>query len=361
MSRRSSRRLRAGVLLAAGAIGVSACAGHSDRRLTDEPRFFAVGSGGRGLRALARPPGYGPGASPDGRWTAVTATTPESSTLAVEHPDGSGRRVLLRGRSPIPPAFAWAPDGRRLAVLAFDESALVARLQIVAIRGGPPRTLDVFAEDSPEGVPSYSPDGRLIAYARRFATRSTAASTLDSSPLDIAVIGPDGRRRSRLTHGRRDSREPQFAPDDNRILYAGDTGDAVFRLAVTDPRSRRASPPLAPALIIAQAAWSPDGRSVAFSGVTLRGDRRTHLYVLDVATRAVRRLAGSASQAPPAWSPDGRLIAYATEQDSIAVRAAADGPARSIARLPGGDLSDVTWSPDGTHITFSAQRHHRET
>jgi Tol biopolymer transport system component len=56
-------------------------------------------------------------------------------------------------------------------------------------------------------------------------------------------------------------------------------------------------------------AWSPDGRSVAFVGVTLRGSR---IEVVRLgAGRYPKRITGPALQvADPDWSPDGQRIVF---------------------------------------------------
>jgi Tol biopolymer transport system component len=57
--------------------------------------------------------------------------------------------------------------------------------------------------------------------------------------------------------------------------------------------------------------WSPDGRTIAFSGVK---DGLTDLYVYDLQTDRLTQLTDDRyAQLQPAWSPDGRSIAFATD------------------------------------------------
>jgi WD40 repeat protein len=60
--------------------------------------------------------------------------------------------------------------------------------------------------------------------------------------------------------------------------------------------------------------WSPDGKQIAFSGLS---QGLTDLYVYDLAAGKVRRLTDDPfADIQPAWSPDGRRIAFATDRFS---------------------------------------------
>jgi Tol biopolymer transport system component len=64
-----------------------------------------------------------------------------------------------------------------------------------------------------------------------------------------------------------------------------------------------------------QAAFSPDGRQIAF--VSTRAAGFANLWVLDLATRKARALTtGRGGDFRPAWSPDGRWIAFSSDRDS---------------------------------------------
>ena len=65
---------------------------------------------------------------------------------------------------------------------------------------------------------------------------------------------------------------------------------------------------------IFQPAWSPDGRSIAFSAQV---DGFTDLFVYDLASGQTRRLTNDAvADLEPAWSPDGRQLLFVTERFS---------------------------------------------
>jgi Tol biopolymer transport system component len=109
-------------------------------------------------------------------------------------------------------------------------------------------------------------------------------------------------------------------------------------------------------------AWSPDGTTIAYSGMNLRGGR--DIYLVDVASGSIEKLTSSplAGEAKPTWSPDGRSIAFergtprrgccgSRTTGSIVVMNLRDGQTSVIVRMR--DAAAPAWSPDGRWIAFS--------
>lgn len=119
-----------------------------------------------------------------------------------------------------------------------------------------------------------------------------------------------------------------------------------------------------------EAAWSPDGRQIAF-----QSDRQGSLglYALDVATKAVRPLVeGPGHAAFPAWSPDGQWIVYSYAHfTKTALEGQENGHNLFLVPAKGGTPRRLTqgrchdYSPvflrDGKTIWFSSDRGGKET
>ena len=126
---------------------------------------------------------------------------------------------------------------------------------------------------------------------------------------------------------------------------------------------------------VSEYAWAPDGRRIAYAavpagGAETEGSEGLQIHVLDVDTRAARRLTdlpGSihvdafGAGGSFAWSPDGARLAFAVQPDrsvEAAYRAdlwlvdVATGEVIPIVERPGLDIRPA-WSPEGDRIAFT--------
>jgi WD40 repeat protein len=112
--------------------------------------------------------------------------------------------------------------------------------------------------------------------------------------------------------------------------------------------------------------WSPDGRSICFTGMS-RG--LTDLFIVDVESGAVRQLTKDPyADLQPAWSPDGRRIAFATDRFTSDLSVLAMGTYRlafidpssgAITQAPAftnGKNLNPQWGADSQTLYFIADR-----
>jgi Tol biopolymer transport system component len=119
-----------------------------------------------------------------------------------------------------------------------------------------------------------------------------------------------------------------------------------------------------------RAAWSPDGRRLAFTGESGLGYRQIDVWTVDVEGGGVRRVTRSGDALWPVWAPDGRSIVYARVRD---LRRNPDGPPHFTSSLwaidpDGGNrrrltdpvegVSERPWSfaPDGSRLAITRAR-----
>jgi len=214
--------------------------------------------------------------------------------------------------------------------------------------------------------PEISPDGKLLVYATRFETETGLRIRDLNSGAEHWLKYPVQRDDQESLFTRDFLPNYAFTPDGKEVVAA--YGGKIHRINVADgsdteiPFTAKISRELGPDLnlalrvdegpvklrLIQQPVQSPDGKRLAFSGLT-------HLYVMDIPRGTPKRL--TASNEPefmPAWSPDGQWIAYVTWTSAHGghiwkIRADGTGSPQQLTRVPA-YYRDLNFSPDGSRI-----------
>jgi TolB protein len=181
--------------------------------------------GGRARRLGVEGDVSSPAWSPDGRRIAFVRETDSDEAIVVADLDG-GEQQVLQSVSARPEDRidvgepAWSPDGTRLA---YTQTTLDRRhtfrpsLYVVDIRTAGTRLLARDAADA-----AWSPSGRRIAFAS--VRDRNGKRCWDQCHLwaELYVMDADGTDPVRLTHNRGDERSPSWSPDGRRIAFASD-------------------------------------------------------------------------------------------------------------------------------------------
>ena len=215
--------------------------------------------------------------------------------------------------------------------------------------------------------PAISPDGKWIAFLSGRGVFSIDLFVADAST---------GKIVRKLTSTASD---PHFSSI-QFIYSAGAWDSASERIAIATITSGR------PALAIFNAqrgdkqrelplpevdeifnpTWAPDGRAIAFTGMS-RGV--TDLFVYDLDASKLRRLTNDGyAELQPSWSPDGRRIAFATDRFSsdlgileigdyrLALIDPATGTIEPLRVQARGKSINPQWTPDSRSLLFISDR-----
>jgi dipeptidyl aminopeptidase/acylaminoacyl peptidase len=222
--------------------------------------------------------------------------------------------------------------------------------------------------------PELSPDGRWVAYTVRETNWDENAYETEIWLADAA----SGTTRQ-LTNAKKSSQSPAWSPDGTRIAFISDRTDKK-QIYLINPLAGEAETLTTLEDGVSSFAWSPDGKSIAYTAtepksaaikdrekkygefeVVDQDHRMTHLFVIDVQTRATRTLtSGAFTVGAFQWSPDGKSIAFDHRINAdpanggsadISIVAVADAAIRKLVTQEGPDAHPV-WSPDGSRIAF---------
>lgn len=286
---------------------------------------------------------------------AQRATAPQDSLT----PD---RALSIRRPSDL----RFSPDGRHLAFVVTEPPDSTGASRHVWMLDVATRSVRQFTNSSKsDWSPRWSPDGRQLAFV----------SNRSGSP-HLYFISPDGGEARAITSGALSPSGIAWSPDASRIVFlARDTGSAADPRLVdrTDRRTRvwllevaagtvRALTP--PDWEVAEAVWTPSGGTLVIEASDRpESDAQTaRIWTLDVATDSLRAIA-----APRGYftdlqvSPDGRAVAY--------IDCRVDGPwphDLTVMPLPGGAARNLTgssldrmiqqyaWEPGGSLVALAA-------
>jgi len=243
--------------------------------------------------------------------------------LCLMRPDGSRRVRLLAGEARAP---SWSPDGRFVAFVRGG------KIVVANARGRIMRRFSSLGAD-----PAWSPDGSRIAYAA-----GAPASR-------IVVASRSGRTLTSISTGRNVASGPTWSPDSRRLAYAdrleidrpSQAGSNRVFVVNADGSGRR--------LLVgsaAEPAWSPDGSRIAYVAYGGPLSDTGQIAVIGLEGADARMVtSGHSSETGPAWSPSGRVIAFARVVDSstavVAIRP--DGTRERILIRSRSGASDPTW------------------
>ena len=237
-----------------------------------------------------------------------------------------------------------APDGKRVAFVVSAVEGKEKRRSTIWIAPtdgqGPPRAFTTSPQNSTS--PRWSPDGRSLAF---LSTRPEGGAK-EAEKSQVHVLSLEGGEARRVTSVPEGIRTFAWSPDGTKLACVGRVAPAKDEVAFERTDSRRYT-----------------GTSYKIDGQGWDDGRRSHLFVVDVATGDSRQItSGDWNHSDPTWSPDGTRIAFVSDRESQGLDY--DGRHSDVWVVPaaGGDpvrISDhdeadwdPVWSPDGKEIAF---------
>jgi Tol biopolymer transport system component len=312
-----------------------------------------VGERGINLTESSDADDYAPAFSPEGDRIAFRSTRDGGGLYVMGRTGEAVRRVSDRGETP-----AWSPDGRELVYALEDVGTMPLNMEpersglwVLELETG--RERELLASDAV--LPSWSPDGRWIAY-------TTRELNMRPSLWRIPAAGGDPEM---LTDEQGQDWGGAWSPDGRFVYFSSDRGGSMnlWRLPMdleTGRPSGEPEPVTTPSAFAAHPSVSRAGDRIVYASVlTTQNIERARLDpATGELTEQFQLTTGSRQWSSPDPSPDGSMIAFYSrdlpEGDLYLVRR--DGT--DLRRLTGDSAIDrmPRWAPDARHIAYWSDR-----
>jgi Tol biopolymer transport system component/DNA-binding winged helix-turn-helix (wHTH) protein len=286
--------------------------------------------------------------SPDGGHIAFVRVFDGHSDVYLAPSSGGHERKLAElysvwaGKS-----LDWSPDGKTIVAAAKNSPKDTYSLVSISVANGEKQKLThpadrLFGDTSP----SFSPDGRLLAFGR----------STGSALSDIYLLPLSGGELRRLTF-HKTSDGPVWTQDGSEVIFvSGNEGsERLWRISASGGKPQ----PLTFSSIGIEGTISRQGNRLAY--VEKIYDTDIWRFAVPNSRKAppVRLISSSQLDADPQFSPDGKRIVFTSNRAGTIEIWVCDSDGLNPLQLTSFEEGPTTgsprWSPDGRTIAFDSR------
>ena len=221
--------------------------------------------------------------------------------LRVLNADGTEDVPLIAHSDDVLGRPSWSPDGQFIA-FQKDNAGRIPQIAVMELKN---RSIERLTSRFEAEYPIWSPDGQLILFSAE--DRSKLYST-EVPQSDVFIVNVDGSAPTNLTDDNGWDGSPSWSPDGRRIAF-GSSRDIYMMNADGSGVTQLTDDPSSDS----QPSWSPDGRRIAFLS---NRDGDYNIYVMNADGSSQTQLTDFPGYIVRLnWSPDGQHIAFQVNSD----------------------------------------------
>jgi len=223
-----------------------------------------------------------------------------------------------------------SPDGKRIFAVGIQ-----ARGELMRYEAGAKQFPDYIGGISAAGL-DFSKDGAWVTYVTYpegalFRSRANGEERVQLTPSDL---------RADL---------PRWSPDDKSIVFSGSTSGGpwkIHRISIDGANLEQLVPGEGPEF---DAGWSPDGKAMVYADSVVARSRALHLWRPNA--KRISTIPGSAGLFSPRWSPDGHwIVALTTDSMNMKIFNVQTQVWENI--VQGRHVAYPSWSKDSKDVYF---------
>lgn len=255
-------------------------------------------------------------------------------TLEVSDSDGHNAQPILRSKMPIM-SPSWSPDGRMLAYVTFETGRSNVVLQ--SLDGSYREIIADFVGIN--SAPAWSPDGKRLAL-----------TLSKDGNADIYIMDVQTRQLRKITQHWAIETEAAWAPDGQHIYFNSDRRGQpqIFKMNLNTGEVARVS---FEGRYNANPKVSPNGRYVSM----VHANNGFNIGLLDLYTNQFNVITNTFLSESQSFAPNSDMLVYAMNRNGKGQLAvvSVDGRSSQILRAHDGQVREPAWGP---YLTLPAEK-----